>query len=378
MKTPKANGTNPKILEWARKNAGYKIEEVAKKMNKKVDKFSLWETGEDVPTFKQLSKLSKIYRYPSAFFFDDTIPKSRPLPVDYRTMPYRPVENFPEIKFEIESANEKREIALDLSNKLGLSIHNFDLNCSIDDNPEEVANNIRDYLEIPIEKQFKWVKEEYSSLNNWKTILEQKGVIVFQFSGIAPKEIRGYSINKKPLPVIGVNTGDSPNTRNFSIFHEIAHIVSGTAGVCNMENRDKKIERFCDSVAGNFLIPSNYLLNEKLVKENDGMIWDKDDLYKLSKKYSVSMESMLIALIDNKKSTWKFYKKTKEEWQRKKDIENQKSEDIHIPYHKRVSSWNGKYYMSILFEAYNNKLINRNNLSSYLGDVKIEHIHCVC
>jgi hypothetical protein len=83
---------------------------------------------------------------------------------------------------------------------------------------------------------------------------------------------------------------------------------------------------------------------------------------------------MLIALIDNKKSTWEFYRNIKEEWQRKKDIENKKSEDVIVPYHKRVSSWNGKYYMRILFDAYNNKLINRSSLSSYLGDVKLKHI----
>lgn len=374
MRTPKATGTNPKILRWARENAGFTIEEIAKKMNKDVDKFVLWETGNEVPTFKQLSTLSSIYRYPSAFFFDDVVPDSVPLPVDYRTMPDKPLENFPEIKFEVESANEKREIALDLSYKLGLNVPNFDFNCSIDDDPEEVAENIRNYLEIPIEEQFNWKKEDYTSLNNWKNILEQIGVIVFQFSGIATNEIRGYSINKKPLPIIGVNTGDSPKARNFSIFHELAHIVSGTDGVCNMESRDKKIERFCDSVAGEFLIPSSYLLNEDLVKENDSMIWDESDLYVLSKKYSVSMESMLISLIDNKKSTWKFYKKIKEEWQRRKDIENQNSDDRLVPYHKKVSSWNGKYYMRILFEAYNNRLINRNNLSSYLGDVKLKHI----
>jgi hypothetical protein len=40
-------------------------------------------------------------------------------------------------------------------------------------------------------------KNEYTSLNNWKNILEQTGGIVFQFSGIATNEIRGYSINKK-------------------------------------------------------------------------------------------------------------------------------------------------------------------------------------
>ena len=374
MRTPKAIGTNPKILKWARENAGFTIEEIAKKMNKDVDSFSLWENGKKIPTFKQLSTLSSIYRYPSAFFFDDIVPESKPLPVDYRTMPDKTIENFPEIKFEIESANEKREIALDLSYKLGLNIPNFELSCSIEDEPEEVANNIRNYLQIPIEKQFKWKKDEYTSLNNWKSILEQIGVIVFQFSGIAPGEIRGYSINKKPLPVIGVNTGDSPKARNFSIFHELAHIVSGTEGVCNMEKRDNKIERFCDSVAANFLIPSTNLLKEKIVQENDSMIWDENDLFNLSKKYSVSMESMLIALIDNGKSTWNFYKKIKEDWQIKNGIENLKAKNSYIPYHKKVSSWNGNYYMRILFNAYNNKLINRNNLSSYLGDVKIKHI----
>ncbi|MDR0912240.1 MAG: ImmA/IrrE family metallo-endopeptidase [Methanobrevibacter sp.] len=187
-------------------------------------------------------------------------------------MPDKPLENFPEIKFEVESANEKREIAIELSNKLGLSIPNFDFECSIDDDPEEVAINLRNYLEIPIEEQFKWKKEDYASLNNWKSILEQNGIFVFQFSGIAPSEIRGYSIDKRPLPVIGINTGDSPKARNFSIFHELVHIASGTGGVCNMESRDKKIERFCDAVAGNFLIPPNHLLNESLVKENDSMV----------------------------------------------------------------------------------------------------------
>ena len=51
-----------------------------------------------------------------------------------------------------------------------------------------------------------------------------------------------------------------------------------------MENMDKKRERFCDAVAGEFLIPSSYLLNEDLAKENDSIIWDDSDLYDLSKK----------------------------------------------------------------------------------------------
>lgn len=374
MRTPKAIGANPEIIKWARKNAGYDIEEVAQKMNKTVDKFSLWETGEDVPTFKQLSKLASIYRYPSAFFFSEEVPISKPLPVDYRTIPNRTIDNFPEIKFELESADEKREIAIDLSEKLGLDIPNFDLKCSIQDDPEEVAIKIREYLEIPLEKQFKWKKDDYTALNKWKNILENKGILVFQFSKIDPHEIRGYSINKNPFPVIGINTGDKPKARNFSIFHELAHIVSGTGGVCNMETKDKKIERFCDSVASKFLIPPKSLLNEKIVKLSHSMEWNDEDLNELSRKYSVSKESMLIALVENKKSTWDFYKKTKKEWINQKRMKNYYDKDPHIPYHLKISSWNGKYYMRILFDAYNNNLININNLSRYLGDVKLKHI----
>jgi len=56
---------------------------------------------------------------------------------------------------------------------LPLKIH-----CSIDDEVEEVAKNIRNYLGIAIEEQFKWKKDEYTSLNNWKSILEQMEGIV--------------------------------------------------------------------------------------------------------------------------------------------------------------------------------------------------------
>jgi len=88
----------------------------------------------------------------------------------------------------------------------------------------------------------------------------KKGVLVFQFTGISHKEIRGYAISNHPLPVIGINTGDKPKSRNFSIFHELTHIILGTGGVCDMNDRNVKIERFCDEVAANFLVPPSALL----------------------------------------------------------------------------------------------------------------------
>jgi len=275
MRTPKAIGTNHNILHWARKNVGYSVDEVADKMYKETEVINSWENGDDVPTFKQLSKLSKIYHYPSAFFFAEEVPEDEPLPSDYRTMPDRDIENFPEIKFEIKDAHERREIALELIQRLDIPLPEFDLKCSVDDDPEEVALKIREYLGVTIKKQLKWKKDKYVALNNWKSILESKGILIFQFSCISPEEIRAYAIDQHPLPVIGVNTGDDPKARIFSIFHELAHIITGTGGVCDMSDRDKKIERFCNEVAANFLVHPSVLLEMDQVKDHEGLYWEK-------------------------------------------------------------------------------------------------------
>ena len=376
MRTPKAIGTNPEILVKARENSGYNVDEVAKKLDKDTKILLSWEVGKDVPTFKQLSKLSKIYNFPSAFFFADEVPNEVPIPTDFRTMPNRTIENFPEIKREIKNANEKREIAIELIQRLNAELPEFTLECSINDDPSEVASMIRKYLDVTIEEQLKWKKDKYTALNKWKNILENKGILIFQFTGISPDEIRGYSLTEKPLPVIGINTGELPKTRNFSIFHELAHIISGTSGICDMRDRNKKIERFCDEVAAKFLVPPSNLLNEELVKANDSLYWDYDTLTTLSNRYGVSKEVILISLVKSKRSTWNIYRKIKSNWY----DESEESEDssnnkpYRIPYHVKVLSWNGNYYTQILFDAYHNHLINRHNLSNYMGDIKFEHI----
>lgn len=371
MRTPEAIGTNPKILTRARENSGYTIDEIAKKLSKNPNTIISWENGEKIPTFKQLSKLSKFYNYPSAFFFADDVPEKAVVPTDYRTMPDRKLENFPEIKFEIKTAHERREIAIELIRKLGIELNEFPLECSIDDDPVEVATMIRDYLGITIKEQLSWKKDKYSAFNNWRTILEYNDILVFQFSGISPNEIRGYCVNKKPLPVIGVNTGDTPKTRNFSIFHELAHIISNTGGVCDMKYRDRKVERFCDAVAANFLVPIPVLLGDKLVNSHEELEWEDSILNKLSNKFGVSKEVILIALVESKRSTWNIYQRTKARWKERADED---SEPKMIPYHIKVHSWNGKYYTKILIDAYHSKLINRHNLSNYMGDIKWKHI----
>ncbi|PIP87777.1 zinc peptidase, partial [Candidatus Beckwithbacteria bacterium CG22_combo_CG10-13_8_21_14_all_01_47_9] len=47
--------------------------------------------------------------------------------------------------------------------------------------PENLANKLRQKLGISIQTQINW-KNEYMAFYQWKEILEQTGIFIFQFS----------------------------------------------------------------------------------------------------------------------------------------------------------------------------------------------------
>lgn len=55
-------GIEPKILQWARKQAGYSVEQVGVHFKKDPSIIGDWETGRDSPTYPQLEKLAAFYK----------------------------------------------------------------------------------------------------------------------------------------------------------------------------------------------------------------------------------------------------------------------------------------------------------------------------
>ncbi|MBE8232137.1 MAG: helix-turn-helix transcriptional regulator, partial [Endozoicomonadaceae bacterium] len=54
----------PSVLTWAREDAGYTIEDAAKKF----PKIAKWESGESSPTYKQLKDISNEFSCSIAVF----------------------------------------------------------------------------------------------------------------------------------------------------------------------------------------------------------------------------------------------------------------------------------------------------------------------
>src|SRR2546426_12031944 len=117
---------NPALLMWAREQSGYPPELVAKRLGVKVERLGAWERGELKPTVRQAQELAKYYHRPFGVLFLPQPPSVPPLAAEYRRLPgVRPGVESPEFRLALRVMSQRRELALDLSEELGVTLDEF-------------------------------------------------------------------------------------------------------------------------------------------------------------------------------------------------------------------------------------------------------------
>ena len=91
---------------------------------------------------------------------------------------------------------------------------------------------------------------------------EQAGVFVLLIgnlgshqSAIPVEAFRGFAIADPIAPFVVINDGDARAAWSFTLLHELAHLWLGATGVSGGGAPGMTIERFCNDVAGEFLLP---------------------------------------------------------------------------------------------------------------------------
>lgn len=370
----------PDLLIWARESAGFTKEDAAHKLGVKLQKLGDWETGTSRPTIKQLRKLGQIYKRPIAVFYLDEKPIDFQPLHDFRGISgtigfQQPVQ----LNFEIRQAIYRRQVALNLIEDLYGELPGFKHEISITDDPEMIGSQIRDILKVDSEKQKK-APGKYGAFNLWRAAIESAGVLVFQSTGVDVTEMRGFSMNEFSLPVIVLNSGDTPNGRIFTLLHEFAHIMLKEGGICDLnEDYDlppekRRIEIFCNHVAGAALIPKQELLNEDIVtRKTDKNSWTDDELSTLAKQFKVSEEVVLRRLLICGLTTNSFYKTKRYEFYKKYEMISKKTTTGGPSQDTLVISRAGRAFVKLVLDSYYQEKITSSDLSDYLG-VKLTHL----
>lgn len=367
----------PALLVWARESAGFTVEEAAKKIAVKPARLIEWEGGESRPTISQLRKVATAYKRPLAVFYLSKPPKDFQAMHDFRRLPGRVAgQESPAVRWEIRKARYRRQIALDLMSMLGASPPRFQLQGRAVDSPEALAQKARTALGVTLEQQFGW-KSLYDAFNHWRGAVEDLGTLVFQASGIDVKEMRGFSIGNRPLPVIVVNVKDHPNGRIFSMLHELCHLILKREGLCDLVEEstrppeEQRVEVFCNQFAAAVLMPRDAVLGEDLLRQRRVEDWTDQELIGIARKYRVSREAFLRRLLVLGRTTSSYYqhkrKQLLEEYERRGAT---KTEGFPPPDRKAVS-YAGHAFVRLVLDGFYQEKITSSDVSDYL-EVKLK------
>jgi transcriptional regulator with XRE-family HTH domain len=217
---------NPAVLQWARRESGYDLERVSKRLAVKPERIAAWEEGEQDPTPRQLENLARFYHRPLGLFFRPIPPSLPSLAAEYRRLPgVNPGEESPELRLALRQMSNRRGTMLELLEELGEDTPDFVLQAHLSEGPVKVAARLREALRVGLETQTSWTSG-WQAWAWWRGAVEDLGVLVFQFPSVSLEEARGLSLLHHPLPVASINSKESsPEARSFTLIHEVIHLM---------------------------------------------------------------------------------------------------------------------------------------------------------
>lgn len=362
-------GINPEILRWARVRSGLSLEETAAALGKDADFIAKWESGEAAPTYVQLESLAyRLYKRPIAIFFFPEPPQEPEPARSFRTLPQFELEHLSsDTLYAIREARAMQITLLDLNDGINPAprIIFRDLIWNQDTDPKKAAEKLRSYLNIPLGEQVGWDTYD-EALKQWRNCIQKHGVFIFKRS-FKEKDISGFCLIDAQFPVIYLNNGTSFSRQIFSLFHELAHLLIRSNSISKLDPRyiddlplpDQAIEKFCDRLAAEFLVPSHdfdHLLRQQRMV-------DMDFAEKTALRYLVSREVIARRLKDLGKITPGQYREWTAEWSR----EARRDRTGGGNYYATQASYLGEAFIKLAFGKYYQGSYSLEQLADYLN-----------
>ena len=371
----------PKLLVWARERAGYSVEQAAGRLRVRPERLTEWEAALARPTVKQLRRLGGIYGYPLAIFYLPEPPRGPQPVIDHRRIWGKEPEGIsPTLRKEIDIADDRRQLALELLSLQGEAPPTFRLRTSLDENPDVVAARFRRTLGISLDQQFAW-HDKYAGFNAWRDAIEEVGALVLQMTDVKVVEARGFSLAERPLPAVVANIKDTPRARSFTLVHELTHVALHESGVCTLDDAER-VEVFCNRVAGSVLVPADALRAEQVVREHDpGPDWADREIETLARRFSVSREVVLRRLLILGRTEQAFYQRKRDEYAAQyREIEERRRREEQtprpIPRDLIAVARSGQFLSVLVLGSYAQGRITASDVADYFG-IRIKHLAAV-
>ena len=275
---------NPEILVWARETAGLTVEEAAGKLRiqasskgSPVERLTGMESGKEEPTRLMLSKMAKQYRRPAILFYLPHKPKEdSPLP-DFRSLPAQPVDKRKEALLNalVRDMRVRQSIlraAMEDDEEEDLEPAAFVGSCRMKDGKSRVLEALKSVLGMEL-TEYRKLKKGGKAFQLLRSKAEEAGAFVLMAGNLGSSHtqldvdvFRGFCLADEVAPFIVINPLDAKTAHSFTLLHEMTHLLLGNSGVSSVYSGGE-VEQFCNSVAGEYLLPSEEMNELKIRKE---------------------------------------------------------------------------------------------------------------
>ncbi len=262
---------NPEILAWARETAGLSREAAAKKLGIRaaygidaVDRLSNLETGEREPTRPTLVKMAKQYRRPLLTFYLSAPPRKGDRGADFRTLPDEPPPDvnawLDTLMRDVRARQSMVRAALEAEDEA--EVLSFIGSRSLSDGRGGSLNSLKKLLDVSL-NEYRAQPNAISAFDLLRESAGRVGVFVLLKGDLGSYHtemdteiFRGFTIADGVAPFVVINDRDAAAAWSFTLLHELTHLILGQTGIGNSSS-DSRVERFCDDMAGEFLLPES-------------------------------------------------------------------------------------------------------------------------
>ena len=335
---------NPEILTWARETAGLTREEAVRKLGFRdarkrtaVERLGAYESGQDDPSRSVLVNMAKRYRRPLLTFYLSKIPRMGNRGADFRTLPGdRSVRDDAILDALLRDIQVSQSIVrATLEDEDEVESLSFIGSGSIADGPRVTLTSLENLLNVDIE-DYRKQRNANDAFRLLRTSAEQRGIFVLLRSNlgsyqtaIETETFRGFSIADEVAPYVVINDRDARPAWSFTLLHEIVHLILGQTGVSGAR-AENDIERFCNDVAGEFLLPETELMQLGL-----GRIKSVEDMAKcigdFSAERNLSRTMVAYKALRTRQISREFYHQLasnfRNEWLRARAIRNDQTQE---------------------------------------------------
>jgi Zn-dependent peptidase ImmA (M78 family)/transcriptional regulator with XRE-family HTH domain len=288
------------LLSWARKRAGKDLYSLERSFPKLAD----WESGHVKPTLKQIERFAKATYTPVGYFFLEEPPVEKiPIP-DFRTVQNEfTVRPSPNLLDTIYVCQQRQEWYHDYARSMGEEPFSFVGAASIKDDVVITAAKMRRFIGFDIDER-KRMPTWTDALRKFIDQIDSIGIMVMcsgvvmnnNYRHLNPEEFRGFAMTDPLAPLVFINGADTKAAQMFTLAHEIAHIWLGQSAVSDVQASwisNHRVERWCNKVAAEFLVPLD-LIKHDFQKDEDL----QNELNRLARRFKVSTLVILRRIYD--------------------------------------------------------------------------------